>query len=55
METYTVIKADGAAGRDGVPVLSIGRVLGICDPGIRAWGQLCYTDEDLRVRLRAEE
>ena len=55
METYTVIKADGAAGRDGVPVLSIGRVLGNNDPGVRAWGQLCYTDEELRVRLRAEE
>ena len=55
MEVYTVRRTEDADGWSGIPVLSIGRVLGADDLGIRAWGQLCHTETELRVRLFTAE
>ncbi len=54
-ESYTVVKTDGKPNWDNVPVLQIDNVLWTEDVGVRAQGQLCYSDEALFVHLSAVE
>ena len=54
-ESYTVVKTDKEPDWSKVPVLQIDKVLWTEDFGIRAQGQLCYSDDALFVHLRAVE
>lgn len=53
--SYTVVKTEGTPDWNNVPVLQIDKVLWTDDFGIRAQGQLCYSDEALFVHLSAVE
>lgn len=54
-KSYTIVKTDGTPDWTNVPVLQIDNVLWTDDFGIRAQGQLCYSDEALFVHLSAVE
>ncbi len=54
-ESYTIIKTDNEPDWSNVPVLQIDKVLWTEDFGIRAQGQLCYSDDVLFVHLSAVE
>ena len=54
-ESYTIVKTDGKPDWSKVPVLQIDRVLWTEDFGIRAQGQLCYSEDALFVHLSATE
>ena len=54
-ETYTIVKTDTEPDWSNVPVLQIDNVLWTEDCGVRAEGQLCYSDEALYVHLSAAE
>jgi len=54
-ETYTIVKTEAQPDWSSVPVLPIGNVLWTEDHGIRAQGQLCYSEEALFVHLSASE
>ncbi|MBR4753243.1 MAG: hypothetical protein IK077_15960 [Thermoguttaceae bacterium] len=54
-ESYTIVKTDATPDWSKVPVLQIDNVQWLDDVGIRARGQLCYSDEALFVRLSAVE
>ena len=52
---YTVRRVSGDPDWGSVPVLNIDRDPWLPDTGIRAYGQLCHTDDGILVRLRAVE
>lgn len=52
---YSITRIEGDPVWEEIPALEIDRVLWTEDCGIRAQGQLCYTDEALFVHLRAAE
>ena len=52
---YTITKVDETPKWKNIPVLPIDRILWCEDPGIRAYGQLCYDDGNLYVHMGAEE
>jgi len=54
-ESYTVVKTGSEPDWGSVPVLQIDNVLWTEDYGIRARGQLCYSDDALFVHLSAAE
>ena len=54
-KSYTIVKTDSTPDWTNVPVLQIDNVLWTDDFGIRAQGQLCYSDEALFVHLSAVE
>lgn len=54
-ELYTVVKTGNEPDWSNVPVLQIDKVLWTEDFGIRAQGQLCYSDDALFVHLSAVE
>ena len=54
-DTYTIVKTDNTPDWNNVPVLNIDHVLWTDDYGIRAQGQLCFSDEALFVHLSAAE
>ena len=54
-ETYTIVKTDTEPDWSNVPVLQIDNVLWTGDCGVRAQGQLCYSDQALYVHLSAVE
>ena len=54
-KTYTIRRVSGKPDWETVPVLEISEILWKPDCGIRAFGQFCYDDSFLRVRLRAKE
>ena len=54
-ESYIIAKTDNTPDWGSVPALQIDNVLWTDDFGIRAQGQLCYSDEALFVHLSAVE
>jgi hypothetical protein len=53
---YRVARACGEPDWDGIADAELNCVLWKKRPeGLRAWGQVCYDDKGLKVRLRAEE
>lgn len=52
---YTITKISGLPEWDKIPKLDIDNVLWLKDAGVRAYGQLCYDEEDLYVHLSATE
>ena len=54
-ESYTIVKTDKEPDWSNVPVMQIDNVLWTEDYGIRAQGQLCYSDDALYVHLSAVE
>ena len=54
-ESYTIVKTDARLNWNDVPVLQIDNVLWTEDAGVRAQGQLCYSDEALFIHLSAVE
>ena len=54
-ESYIITKTDNTPDWGNVPALQIDNVLWTDDFGIRAQGQLCYSDEALFVHLSAVE
>ena len=52
---YTAPHVSGAPDWSAVPSAEIGNLLWTESCGVRAWAQLCWTEEALRLRLRAAE
>jgi hypothetical protein len=52
---YTITKISGLPEWDKIPKLDIDNVLWLKDAGVKAYGQLCYDEEDLYVHLSATE
>lgn len=55
MKEYTIIKKTENFSWDNVPKLTICEPLENVEVTIRAWGQICYDDEALYVRLSSDE
>lgn len=52
MNIYTAPHVSGAPDWSAVPSAEIGNLLWTESCGVRAWAQLCWTEEALRLRLR---
>lgn len=55
MNIYTAPHVSGAPDWSAVPSAEIGNLLWTESCGVRAWAQLCWTEEALHLRLRAAE
>ena len=55
MNIYTAPHVSGAPDWSAVPSAEIGNLLWTESCGVRAWAQMCWTEEALRLRLRAAE
>ena len=55
MNIYTVPHVSGAPDWSAVPSAEIGNLLWTESCGVRAWAQLCWTEDALHLRLRAAE
>ena len=55
MNIYTAPYVSGAPDWSAVPSAEIGNLLWTESCDVRAWAQLCWTEEALRLRLRAAE
>ena len=52
---YTIKRIEENINWDNIDIISIDKILWTDDFGIRAFGQLCYDEENLYVHLRAVE
>ena len=52
---YVIKRTDNSSGWESIPVAEIDKVLWTDGTDIRAFGQLCYDDDNLYVHLRAVE
>lgn len=52
---YTIVKVNSLIDWTGIQVLPIDKVLWCENPGIRAYGQLCYDEENLYVHMSTAE
>lgn len=55
MREYSIVRRPGSLDWARVPELEIDTVLWGTEAGVRAWGQICWDDGALYVRLRARE
>ena len=55
MNIYTAPHVSGAPDWSAVPSAEIGNLLWTESCGVRAWAQMCWTEEALHLRLRAAE
>ena len=55
MNIYTAPYVSGAPDWSAVPSAEIGNLLWTESCGVRAWAQMCWTEEALHLRLRAAE
>ena len=55
MQTYTIVKKMDGLNWDNIPKASLMHKLHVEDVDIEAFGQLCYDDEYLYVKLSAKE
>ena len=54
MNIYTAPHVSGAPDWSAVPSAEIGNLLWTESCGVRAWAQLCWTEDALRLRLRGK-
>ena len=55
MNIYTAPHVSGASDWSAVPSAEIGNLLWTESCGVRAWAQMCWTEDALHLRLRAAE
>lgn len=53
--SYTIVKTNGDIDWTEIQVLPINKVLWCENPGIHAYGQICYDEENLYVHMNAVE
>ena len=53
MNIYTAPHVSGAPDWSAVPSAEIGNLLWTESCGVRAWAQMCWTEDALHLRLRA--